>query len=86
MQSKKDESSKIIPGSWKNKIVASCLQEERDKKDFTVGETEIVDTLLDKEYYQRYFDSQQLMMSDPILRNKHTFYEMDRDEMYYRSM
>jgi len=31
----------IIPGSWKNKIVASCLQEERDKQDFNLDPSEI---------------------------------------------
>lgn len=24
----------IVHGSWRNKVVSSCLQEERDKKDF----------------------------------------------------
>ena len=33
-QSKRAREKPIIMGSMKNKIVASCLQEERDKCDF----------------------------------------------------
>jgi hypothetical protein len=30
----KKQKLNIIHGSWKNKIVSSCLKEERDRKDF----------------------------------------------------
>jgi hypothetical protein len=75
------ESSKIIEGSWKNKIVASCLQEERDKQDFKLGPFEsITNGVLHKEHYQKAREAQEFVENHPILRNTHDWYEMTREE------
>ena len=49
----KSPAKKIVHGSWKNKIVASDLQEERDKKDFT-GD---LNDILDKSSLKGYIES-----------------------------
>lgn len=56
-----------IPGSWKNKIVNSDLQEERDKCDFDgkLGGG-IVNSFSD-EHFNRLQEAQAFMDSDPIL-------------------
>ena len=50
-----DAPSKITMGSWKNKIVASCLQEERDKQDFTIGQNDVFGVILDKNQWEKHF-------------------------------
>ena len=75
----------IIQGSWKNKIVASCLQDERDAKDFEITEDEVLDKL-PRESFKRFKEIAELLESDPILRNSHTHYEKTREEMWYTSM
>ena len=84
MEEKKAKS--IVMGSWKNKIVASCLLEERDKKDFTIDHGEVFGPILNKEHYQRCADAMKFMESDPILRNTHKFYEMTIEEMWEHQM
>ena len=45
--------NKVVMGSWKNKVVASCLQEERDNQDFKISKDEIFGPILNKEHHQR---------------------------------
>ena len=73
-------------GSWKNKIVASDLQEERDKKDFDSELGGGFVGILNKEYTQRFRDALAFMESDPVLMNSHKFYEMTKDEMWLHHM
>ena len=66
-----------ISGSWKNKIVASDLQEERDKCDFDMNEArmfsrqgKLVDAAVVAEILELH----------PALQNTHKFYDMTREE------
>ena len=69
-------SKPIIPGSWKNKIVSSDLQEERDKKDFTGSMSDYFDPYIVKRMDEVLAFSE----SDPGLLNSHKFYDMTREE------
>ena len=78
--------SKHIPGSWKNKVVNSDLQEERDKCDFNGKLGGGVEVLFDAANLQRAKDSAAFVSGDPILRNTHKFYDMTREEMWEHQM
>jgi hypothetical protein len=45
------------PGSWKNKIVASDLQDERDKCDFDAKKGNGFEGILNQEYILRFKDA-----------------------------
>jgi acyl-CoA oxidase len=71
--------SKRIEGSLKNKIVASSLQEERDKCAFDRSE---VTTMLfggteEEKLWDKYTG---LIAKHPELANHHRFFEMTPDE------
>jgi len=69
--------TKIIQGSWKRGIVGSCIQEERDKKDFTGSLHEIGNSMM----MTKYLEALDFMESHPDLKNNHKFYEWSREEM-----
>jgi len=73
-------------GSMKNKIVASCLQEERDKCDFDATLGGGIFSLLDKEFHERALDAMKFCRDDPILRNHHEYYDMTREEKWKLGM
>lgn len=76
-------SKQRVPGSWKNKIVNSDLQEERDKCNFDMNlETNGLSNCMDKVHTQRYRDAIEFMESDPLLKNTHKFYQMSRKEAW----
>ena len=79
-------SKQPIQGSWKNKIVASDLQEERDKQDFDSTKGGGLVGVLNQDYSQRLWDALAFMESDPILKNTHKFYEMTKEEMWEHHM
>ena len=68
--------SNIVQGSWSKKIVSSCLQEERDKKDFE-GNWGQIGNEKAHEYIE---DVMRFQLSHPDLMNSHKFYDMDRSE------
>jgi len=70
----KKEDKLIIMGSWKNKVVASCLQEERDKQDFKFDLDELIEKDLDKEQIDGWLQGVQFL-SHPELKNSHHYYE-----------
>jgi hypothetical protein len=74
------------PGSWKNKIVASDLQDERDKCDFDAKKGNGFEGILNQEYILRFKDALSFMESDPILENTHKFYDMTKEEMWTHHM
>jgi hypothetical protein len=66
-------------GSIKNKIVATDLQEERDKGNFNKEEmSEIL--YEDKAFLSLYRDWIRVMESDKVLTNTEKWYEMTREE------
>ena len=69
---------KRIQGSWKNKIVASDLQEERDKCDF--DQAEALTTSIDVVEWAATQDAHKYMVEHPELANTHKFYDMTRQE------
>ena len=70
--------TKIIQGSWKNKITSSDLLKERANKNFEGSFEEILDkTVLDRIHEVLAFGE-----SHPGLRNSHKFYDMTIAEKF----
>jgi hypothetical protein len=68
-------------GSIKNKIVASDLEEERNKCNF--NKDELTDILFGgREIYEEIKADLDIMESDPILRNTEKWYDFTREEMF----
>ena len=67
-----------IPGSWKNKVVASDLQEERDKCDFDMQEAKALTARHGK--LQDAAAAVEVIDKHPALQNSHKFYDMTRAE------
>jgi hypothetical protein len=65
MQNQKKD--KHVAGSWKNKIVNSDLQEERDKCDFDAKLGNGVFACMHEPSSERFNDSQEFIGNDPIL-------------------
>ena len=82
----KTNKGKHIPGSWKNKIVNSDLQEERDKRDFDGKLGDGVKVLLDGATFKRLGEAADFVSGDPVLRNTHKFYDMTKEEMWEHHM
>jgi hypothetical protein len=76
--------SKRVDGSWKNKIVASDLQEERDKQDFQNIKVNGLNPLTDPECQARFYESINFHINDPVLKNTHKYYELTREEIFQR--
>jgi len=74
--------TKRVDGSWKNKIVATDLQEERDKRDFEDVKPDGLNPLTDPDTQTRFYDSVNFHINDPVLRNTHKYYEMTREEIF----
>ena len=69
---------KRIQGSWKNKIVSSDLQEERDKCDF--DQAEALTASIDPVKWAVIQEADKYMQEHPELANTHKFYDMTRPE------
>ena len=69
---------KAVRGSWKNKLVASELADERAKCDF--NKKEALDILWPAIQIAKINDASQKMDEHPELANTHKFYDMTRSE------
>ena len=69
------------PGSIKNRVVASDLEEERLKANF--NSTELSEAWWgDRQTWEEYKDLTSLIDSDPVLRNTNEWYDMTREEQW----
>ena len=73
------EIAKPRPGSIKNKIVASDLEEERLKSNFN-GQELTESWFGGKQALEDYKSMMAIMENDPILRNTEKWYDMTREE------
>ena len=78
----KPQRKQYIQGSWKNKVVATELEEERAKQDFESPVVNGVNPLTDPESQVRFYESMNFHLNDPILRNTHKYYDMTREEIF----
>ena len=69
--------SNRVAGSWKKKITATEIIEERDK--CTFDRAEALKHIMDEETYEQ-LTKFGWMQKDPILKNSYKFYEMSREE------
>ena len=76
----------IVHGSWANKVVASDLLDERAKRDFDDEQGRAFKNILNQEELYAREEQMNVISSDPILRNSHTFYDMTREEMWIDHM
>jgi hypothetical protein len=78
--------SKITLGSIKNRIIASDLITERANRDFDNEGNDAFLNLLDPKVVGYWKMIWQTMQTTPELENKHTEYEMTREEMWKNHM
>lgn len=71
----------MIQGSWKNKITASEITEERAKSANDKEELAIL-FFGSREVYDDFTLSQKVLASHPTTVNSHHFYEMTREEQH----
>lgn len=66
-------------GSWKNKVVATEVLEERAKLDF--DQTDLKNTVIfDPDYLEVYENARKDKVNHPAIRNTHKYYEMSPEE------
>jgi hypothetical protein len=62
------------------------LLEERANRDFDSEENQAIFNILDSAKVEQWRDLMKPMVEDPELANHHSFYEMDRGEMWIHHM